>query len=263
MNGVISVYVQGKLVASWDGTNGSGTPVTNGTYYLTAQSIDPAGVVTTVTQTVTVSRTLSTVAVEVYNESGEVIRHLYETVVDSTEGSIQSVQLSASLIEPGSTSAGMPSSATIQVALPNNESFTVVWDGRDDSGNPVTNGQYFVEASWKGGPGDSAQVVTRDIAVENSGRSLAGGKVYALPNILQGGQAETVFRIDSASNLTLKVKLYDTAGERVASFDGPAGSNEAAFDAARLASGFYIALVELDDAAGPVEHQTAHLVIKR
>ena len=263
LNGVISVYIQGQLVASWDGNNSQGAPVTNGKYFITAQSTDPTGVVTTVTQAVMVSRSFSTVTVEVYNEAGEVVRHLYENVADAADSSIQSVQLSASVIDPdGASSPGIPFATSIRVSIPNDD-FTVVWDGRVDGGSPATSGQYFVEATWTGGTEGGTQTITREIMVQNDGRGMVGGTVYAQPNILKGGRTSTVFAVTSPLSLTVKVRLYSMAGELLAFFQGPLGSNQAPFNAAGLASGCYIASVELDDGSGPVARQTTHLVIER
>ncbi|HTC20215.1 MAG TPA: hypothetical protein VK859_05160, partial [bacterium] len=259
LNGVISVYIQGQLVASWDGNNSQGAPVTNGKYFITAQSTDPTGVVTTVTQAVMVSRSFSTVTVEVYNEAGEVVRHLYENVADAADSSIQSVQLSASVIDPdGASSPGIPFATSIRVSIPNDD-FTVVWDGRVDGGSPATSGQYFVEATWTGGTEGGTQTITREIMVQNDGRGMVGGTVYAQPNILKGGRTSTVFAVTSPLSLTVKVRLYSMAGELLAFFQGPLGSNQAPFNAAGLASGCYIASVELDDGSGPVARQTTHL----
>ena len=152
-NGVVSVYVGGVLVATWDGTSADGTPVLNGSYFIKVDNINPLGSVTTVTQEVTVSRSLSTITVAVYNEAGEIVKHLYAQVTASVGEPLQYLSLSAPVIQPGDpAAAGTPSSTTIRVEIPGG-GVTLVWNGTNDSGSFVTNGQYFVEAHWVNGQG--------------------------------------------------------------------------------------------------------------
>ncbi len=261
-NGVVWVYVAGVLVATWDGTSADGTPVTNGTYFIKADNIDPLGVVTTITQEVTVSRALSTITVSVYNEAGEVVKHLYVNVAAAVDVPIQSLQLSAGIIQPGdATAAGAPTATTIRVDIPG-DAITLVWDGTNDAGSVVTNGQYFVEAHWVNGQGTGNQTITQQVSVLNSARGMLPGQIYAEPNLLSAGQTATVLRINAAPGLTLKARFYDVAGELASTAQGSTGSNQVSWDSAGMARGLYLAVVELYGPNGFVGRQVTHIVVK-
>ncbi len=74
----------------------------------------------------------------------------------------------------------------------------------------------------------------------------------AWPNLLKGsnGPLTTTFHTNSSQNLTLEVSVYTVAGELVAKIQGPSGTNQAAWDASGLASGIYLALVNLTASNG-------------
>jgi len=54
----------------------------NGNYYVKVDNIDTFGVVRTTTQEVTVNRSLYKADLTIYNEAGEVVRHLLTYVDD-------------------------------------------------------------------------------------------------------------------------------------------------------------------------------------
>ena len=91
LNGKVFVEVNGQAIASWDGTNQNGDPVLNGSYYVKVDSTDPYGVTNTVTQVVTVNRHLAEVQVDIFNEAGEIVRHLTSYVEDAGTFSINNV----------------------------------------------------------------------------------------------------------------------------------------------------------------------------
>jgi uncharacterized repeat protein (TIGR01451 family) len=264
VNGVVSIYIGGILVGSWNGTSQNGTPVTNGIYYIKVDNIDPFGTVTTLTQQVTVSRSISTLTVAVYNEAGEIVKHLATQVAAALNASIQTIQLSVGVIQPGnSTRSGLPGSTLIQVDIPGG-GMTVAWNGTNDQGGIVTNGQYFVEAHWMNGQGGLDQTITAEVGVLNSGRGMVEGQVFAQPNLLAGGQTTTLIRVNSPLAMTLTAHFYSIAGESVGTAQGLPGTNQVPWDAAGLASGCYLAVVEFHGADGGIlARQTTHLVVRR
>jgi hypothetical protein len=126
----------------------------------------------------------------------------------------------------------------------------------------VTNGQYTLEVHWSDATGDT--VITRSIVVLGSGNSPAGGKVYAYPQILGPGQTSTQFKINSDQTLTLMATVYDIAGERIeAPVTGLPGTNVVNWSASRLASGIYIAVVEMTDSNGLfVDRQVTKIIVR-
>jgi len=262
LNGVVYVEVDGQVIATWDGTNQAGTPVSNGVYYMTVDSVDPYGVVKSVSEVVTVSRSIATVSVNIYNEAGEVVRHLYAYANDPGAMDLGNLQLSSTVIEP--TMNGTQASGASAVTLTFPDGLTLTWDGKNDSGQVVTNGDYTVEVNWATGTG-ADEVISRAVMVENRGFLATNGKVYVQPNILKGGVTSATVVAPSSLVLTVTAGVYDVAGELVKKpVTGQAGTNVVTLDVTGLASGLYFVAVDLTDTNGHlVQKQVTQIVIQR
>jgi uncharacterized repeat protein (TIGR01451 family) len=241
----IGVYYKGHLIGTWDGTNQANDPVTNGVYHLKVDSVDMNGVVTSVSQQAIVSRTLAKVQVDIYNEAGEIVRHLYEVVDDPKGADMTGVVLNSGVVEPGSSVPGAPTTVQILVQT-TGVPVTLVWDGKGDQGSVVTGGHYQIGIHWNDGLGANEDI-TRAILVVGGG--ITPGTVFVVPNILNQsiGTTVTTFQINSTNNYTLQASIYTVAGELVAVIAGNTGSNQASWDASGIASGIYIAVVEVRD----------------
>lgn len=259
VGGQTYVEVGGQVLTGWDGTNQAGDPIQNGVYHLQVSSTDTFGVVTNVTQLVTVSRGIAKIQVNIYNEAGEIIRHLYTWANDPGNAPLGNVQLSGNLLapQPGTPTAGGNASVTLTFNGTN-----VAWDGRSDSGAMVTNGAYQIEIHWTDGSGGE-EVVSKSIIVQRGNNPLADGVVYAAPNVLVG-TTQTTIQIQSAVAYTLTVSLYDIAGELTKPpVVGPLGAKQVPLDAAGLASGLYFAAVDLTDPQGrSIQKQVVPILIK-
>jgi len=176
------------------------------------------------------------VKITVYNEAGEAVRHLYAQVDDPSK-LVTDVSLSQDVITPRYGESGTGDTTATMIQLSNG--VAVLWDGRNDAGEIVRNGQYYVEVRSTNGSG-SEIIVTRHVTVQ----TLDAGepKVVAAPNVLTATHPWTVFRLVSSQEAMLKVKIYAVSGEKVASLSGKAGELEWRPD--RLASGYYLAYVE-------------------
>jgi hypothetical protein len=104
--------------------------------------------------------------------------------------------------------------------------------------------------------------VTKQVSVqEPDGTNL----VIARPNILDAskGIMGTTFTTNSSMSLTLKISLYTTAGELVKVVQGDSGSGTAYLGASGLASGIYIAVVEVKDSQDRlVSRQTLKVLVR-
>ena len=245
LNGQVIVDYQGTQIAVWDGTNSDGNPVSNGDYYLKIDNVDPYGVVTTVEKVVTVSRSIARIEVNIYNEAGEVVRHLYGYADDPGNLSTMDVKFSTNLLQP--TNGTPVPGGTSVVYITSSTGLNLVWDGRSDSGAIVTNGHYDIEVHYIDGKGGES-AITQGIVVQSG--NVRTNVVTAQPNVLTGGQTGTNLRIASVASYTLKVQLYDVAGELIKKVTGNQGENGVYLDMKGLASGLYIAVVELTDANG-------------
>ncbi|HET9870334.1 MAG TPA: T9SS type A sorting domain-containing protein, partial [bacterium] len=263
LNGTVYVIVNGQAIASWNGTNQAGDPVSNGQYYIKLDSQDPYGVVTSVSQPVVVNRILTKVEVDIFNSVGEIVRHLYNYVNDPDGTEMSDIKLSSAVLNPNNTS-GMGAPGQVQVEVETNGSgsgVSLTWDGRSDGGQVVANGQYMIEARWTDSNGGSL-VDTKDIVVLGSGNSPAQGKVYASPQILSSGDPVTKLQINSPLALTFHVNVYDVAGELLKNQKVVQGTQSATWDSSGVASGVYILVVTLTDPSGQfVDRQTVKVVV--
>ncbi|HVZ81492.1 MAG TPA: hypothetical protein VHE12_11955, partial [bacterium] len=246
----IGILYKGHVIGTWDGTNDSGAEVTNGKYYIKIDNVDNLGSVTTITQVAMVARHLASTTVLIYNESGEVIRHLDQSVDDAVTLST-GVSVSSNSFSP-SYQGGV--NATLTVTLANGT--TMVWDGRNDAGRIVSSGQYFIVVRSNDGQGGDS-TVSKEITLFHHGTDLAPGGVAVYPNPNHLATDGWVLKFDATATpgLTLSVRLYTLAGERVDSAQGAAGTSYLAWDLSGkpLASGMYLAHVEMTDAMGATQ----------
>ncbi len=262
LGGTAYVDVGGAAIASWDGNNNSGNPVSNGKYYVTVTNSDAFGQTTTVSQVVMVSRHLATVEVDIYNEAGEIVKHLYTYANDPTDTPMTQVNLSTAFINPSQGSSNDSSTTANKVTITSPNGVNVVWDGTSDTGSIVTNGHYEIDVHWTDGKGVQEEI-SRGIVVQARNNPVTDGTVWAQPNILQGGATTTTLQVSSSASYTLQVGLYDVAGELIKRYTGSTGTNQATLDLAGLSSGLYFAVVELTGPnGGIVQRQTTQLVIQ-
>jgi hypothetical protein len=225
------------VLGSWNGTNSAGNWVLNGVYHLKADSVGPTGSVTSTTQTVMVSRSMAHVTAEIYNEAGEVIRRLLESVSVPTDSTLTDVVLSAStLVEGNGSGAGV-----VRIGLEAGAgSVTLSWEGRTDSGAYTSPGAYWIQVHWDNGKGDD-QTITKVLLV--TGHPPVG-IVWAQPNLLSPGKTHTTFKVGAVQPATATARIYTLAGERLATVTGQTGAGEVDWDAAGLASGTYLVLLD-------------------
>ncbi len=253
----VTVYYDGQPVTVWNGLTSNGTPATNGGYYLQVTNVGSTGVVTSVTQQVTVNRAIEEYTIDVYNEAGEEVKDLYTFLGDTGPSGVPNMQLSSSMIEPGAPSGGTPSELTITLS----NGTTVVWDGTSNSGAYVQSGQYFVEVHATDG-NNAETTVVEQVSVENRGVSDAG-TVAAWPNVVKPGSTTVTFSDNTSLNLAMRVSLYTVAGELFKVVEGDNGSNPPQWNAAGVASGLYFAVVEMRNNAnnGLVGRQVVKVMV--
>ena len=238
----VDLYWKGQWMGMWDGTNRDDRQVTNGEYFVKVDSVDPYGVVKSVTLAVTVARKVATLSILVYNAAGEVVRHLTDIEAASVPAANQ-VALSAEVIQPGSTLMGVDTTLTVSVA----NGPSVLWDGRTDDGAMVADGTYFVEVKSEG-EGGSGTIVVKAVSVLGV---LRPDTVRVMPNVLTG--AARVGKVSATLGETVRITVYTAAGEEAAVVWGDAGAGTASWDSTGAASGLYLLVADLYDATGKYE----------
>jgi hypothetical protein len=252
-NASVTIYDGSMPVAVWNGSTQDGSPASNGAYYVKVDNIDPSGVDKSVSQLVTVSRALLKTTVLIYNEVGEVIRHLFMVVDDPGPNVALGAQLSSNLIQPGG-SGGTPNQLTITLST----GVSVVWDGKGDQGDYVLNGQYMIEVHSNNGQG-AETTVNLQVSVLNAARDLAG-PLQVSPNTLNAANGFlATFQDNSAPGLILRVHIYTLAGELVKAWEE--GNSKTTFDAQGSASGIYLAVVGSFDAGGAVHQKVLKIAV--
>jgi uncharacterized repeat protein (TIGR01451 family) len=256
----VVLYVRDLPVAIWDGTSADGRPLANGEYYIKVDSVDPGGTSTSLTRDVLVYRAFPLVDVRVYNGSGESVRVLADGLA-GTGTLTGDVHLSHDVIQPSYGTGNTNQQVTLTLA----DGTTLVWDGRDRTGMIVPNGQYFIEVRTSDGKGGEI-VLVREVTVRHGPLDLVDGVFLAAPNVVGWDTDRVLFTVSGASRaFTLRVRIYDTAGELVKVLQGPQGANEVewTFPGRRPASGLYVAVVEARDASGAFERKALKILVIR
>ncbi len=260
--GAVTVYYAGTAVAVWNGANANGTPASNGTYFLKVDNINSSGAVSSETLPVVVTRALYQITALIYNEAGEVMRHLYAYVSNIGQTTVTGMSLSTSTIAPSETGLGGGAPSQLEILLSNGT--TIIWDGRSDNGNFVQSGQYIVEVNNQDAGMGTGTLLIQHVFVDDRNSSAGAGVITAWPNILKAssGSMVTTFHTNSSLSLTLNLSIYTVTGELVHVSNGSQGGSQVAWDATGLASGIYIASVEeLDARGGLLNRQTVKIAI--
>ncbi len=254
LNDPVLIYDLNTQISVWDGTDQNGNPVPNGNYYIKVDNVDSFGTDKSVALNVVVSRSLEKVTIDIYNEAGEIVDTLYSVVEDPQGTVVTGVKLSGTVLEPGSPTDG-------NLIITMNNGVTAVWTGYASSGSLVPNGKYFIEVHSTDGKGGETVIVTSVMVLNNAKQTVP--KVWAYPNPLTGGSRLVEFQ-GSVANVNLTVRIYDLAGELVTELKGAGGTSRVTWNAAGIASGLYIAKVELKGTTGKIiAKQTLKVLVGR
>jgi uncharacterized repeat protein (TIGR01451 family) len=251
LNDPAIVVVDGVPLVTWNGDNRNGDPVSNGTYHLKIDNVDAYGVVHSVSQEITVSRSIAQVSVKVYNSAGEVVRELFTQMDDPCLPStpcpnpLAGVQLSTRVLNPvvsGTPGPNQTLSVTSQSGL------NIQWDGRSDEGQVVQNGHYELEVHYVDGRGAS-ETVSLGVVVQGAGKGPLEDSVTVSSNLITGGASTGTITVARPELYDMKVSLYNVAGELVPNKTvRSSGTNQATFDLSGLSSGLYFAITDLYEA---------------
>jgi flagellar hook assembly protein FlgD len=171
-------------------------------------------------------------------------------VSDTTDTEMTNVNLSSNILTLGSKTTGGASLLQIVVNTTGTP-VTLTWDGTNNSSTDVTPGTYTLQMHWDNGHGEISNI-SRSVIVVGAGVS---GTVAAEPNVLTPSQSLTTFNGTGIANAwTLTVKIYTIAGELIRTLPGTPGTATAQWDAMGMASGVYIASVQVQDANGGILH---------
>ena len=165
--------------------------------------------------------------------------------VPASEAVVHSLSLSTSVIRPSESGGGSPAQVQIQVdsGIP-----VLYWDGDNNAGQLVQNGQYYVSVHTVDGNGGTSTMVQGIVVLSSQS---TGRLVLATPNVLEGPDPLFTFTVqEGLTNVRMEVRLYDLAGELMAHFEAETFGNQVRWQTAKIASGTYLAVVDLSTPSG-------------
>ena len=271
---ILQISTNGESLGTWDGTNDNGQLVSNGSYFIKVTTTSPFGATTSVSQTVSVNLSSSTLTALVFNSAGEIVKHISEADIIAMMGvsgltasdlNVSQIQISSSVLVPNYSGTG-GNNSVLTITLGSGKSFT--WNGTGDDGVILTPGTYYLQIQSTVQSSHSNQEITKVLHIEGSSEAING--VVLLPNpvrLNQTSMAQFVVDTDAAQVTSVDVKIYTLAGELVKPllYNQPGNLGIVYWNVGQtnLASGTYIAVVELNTANGIIGHKILKVVVIR
>ncbi len=272
----VSILYDNLNVGTWDATTNSGDKVSNGTYIIKIDSTDPFGVTTSVSKDVSVLIGRNVLSATVFNEAGEAVKHFdqaeLQALVAGSSSSLQAsdydvaqIRLANNVIQPdysGATSG----SKVLTITMGSGRTFT--YNGIADNGAILMPGTYYIqfESQVQGQPDQEISLTFR---VEGGANGIGG--VVLAPNPIRVSQLTQIpyFIINTgAANVTATtVRIYTVAGELVKNNLTNDSGNPGVvhWDVAQenIASGTYLAVIELHSNNGVIGHKIMKVLVIR
>jgi flagellar hook assembly protein FlgD len=224
---------------SWDGTNSGGQDVANGAYYIKETTTDPYGHTDIITKPITVINSSQYVQVNIFNSAGELVATMSEP---NPTGEQMVLQVN-NVVSVGSEAQ------PIGIAYTTSGASFITWDGKNSQGDYVESGVYEVQMVVKTEQGQSV-VASKSVTILDEGAADVLGTVKSLPNPYTGnGTTPLKFTWQPSADGTIKIKIYNIAGELVRTLVGDLGAAAINWDlkgvgGQSVSSGTYICVVE-------------------
>lgn len=273
---VINFVYDGQIIGTWDGTNVDGQLVSGGQYYVKVDSTDVFNVTTSVTQTVSVSFEPWILEIAVYNEAGERVR-VFDTEeieqylaasgrsLSQKDYQVGGTKVSPLVIQPSRTDP-LGDGNAVRIVLASGA--VIYWDGRNERGEIVTTGQYYIQLTSLV-PGKVEQIRTIPVAVMAPEAETHFVRVSPNPLDLKKNTILT-FRLNTTGMIfdNVQVKIYAVSGELIHRLQSDS-SNPAVvqwnlgMDSRRLANGVYLAVVEARSGSAIVGREVVKVLVLR
>jgi uncharacterized repeat protein (TIGR01451 family) len=275
--GHIDILYRGTVLASWNGSNGKGQLVANGSYYIKMDVVDSYGVDNSTIKTVTVLLPKREILVTVFNTAGEAVRifnadQVRQALAGGGDIKTQDLQVGEVKLAPSviSPSYSAPSAADGSAVLSFPSGATMRWDGRNTKNEIVANGQYHMEINSQA-DGFAEQTVILPVDVLHGNLNPTDRTVLA-PNPIQlSRDARGVFMIGRVGPSVDRtdVHLFTLAGAPVLTLVSDPGDptrvvwSMSASGGRALAEGMYLAVVEQRSGEGVLNRTILKVLIVR
>ncbi len=217
----------------------------NGTYYIKETTTDPYGHTDIITKQITAINEDQYVQVNIFNSAGELVQTISEPnpTGDQMELKVNNVVA----VGNGALPIGI-------VYTTSGVSY-ITWDGKNAQGDYVQSGVYEIQLVVKTNQGISV-TASKSITVFNKGTADVLGVVKTLPNPYIGtGKTQLKFTWLAGANGTIKIKIYNIAGELVRTLIGDLAAAGINWDlksvsGQTVSGGTYICVMEGVDTTG-------------
>jgi uncharacterized repeat protein (TIGR01451 family) len=239
----------GQIVPSqivWNLDNDSGQPVASGVYYIKLELMDVYERVWAYTGKVNILNSNPQNTFNVYNNSGELVwqKELTLDPIQLTEFLAQSRTFSPSYDSTGLIIWGTHLSVKTRDELGGEQ--TIVWDGKNLMGSPVTSGIYHLQLVYKNSSGrtlvmsDQVQVIKGEQPPDDLEEFLV------VPNPVNLGNDGFYLYYPAKSSVRLiRTTLYNLSGEKVRTGSASQSVGSVWINTSGLAPGVYTLMVEL------------------
>ncbi len=249
----------GKISFAWDGYNDNGQEISQGLYYLKISVKDKYGHVDAIIEDIQLVRNEEYARINIYNSSGELVRRMEKPKSPDTVVSVKNVN---DLLKVGS--------GDIDIMYSDGGEH-MTWDGKTYEGNLVSSGVYEVQVEVNDGAGYSV-IASKTVNIINSvsEAEVLGEEVKAYPNPVvvteNNAGAKITIAWENVAQGTVKVKIYNMAGELVRVLNGDLISQQIEWDLKTgggegVSSGMYIILIEALKETGEAEKRVIKSVV--
>ena len=230
----------------WDGTNDNGGSLGGGSYVIKTEVQDPFGQVISLSREVQVIPATIQQYLRIYNSAGEVVRtiHLASTVSGASQLRTDGEGFALE-IDPSTGKAAQ----SYKIEVLSSGGWQVQgWDGLNDNGIPVNSGSYVVQL-FSRDAGQESIISTRSVVVLKSADSVdPTASALVAPNpVLPGKPVAVFYDATQMMGMVAVCRVYNLAGELIATAADPAKTGRIDFFANGWASGTYVIRFELHE----------------
>jgi hypothetical protein len=246
------IVVDGKTYL-WNGSNNNGQTVETGVYYVKTEVVDNNGNTTVYIHPVTVIALANQFSLKVYNSAGELVK----TIAVGNYG--MGVAPNSLSVVGGKAVAFGPGGGQFTF---NVGPGTVTWNGQDDEGQLVQQGDYTVQLVSQG-MGSPYNVASVAVTVLSTAGSVLSGAFVAPNPVPAGADSVTVVLPSATSVCHITARLYNVAGELVMIGNNDMNYGKITFPTGgrRVAGGIYVVALTAVGPWGQAERHSVHFVI--